>query len=408
MKRLFTLFLTMQVLCGLILPAAAKTEPLQISSEVSATEAQTTPPPETEAPQPTAAAPTEPEHQEPTENPDQIPAESTAPSSGSATCEHSWMYVEVPPTCTEYGAKGYVCIYCEGVTDAQPINMVPHTYDDPCDPDCNVCGAQRAVNHRFSSVWSRNSTQHWHACSVCGAKNDIGSHYPGPAATEEKAQYCLTCGLMMMPQKAHTHKYSETYQWDESGHWYACEGCEERKSVALHSYDNPCDSECNICGHISEKTHDYGLWQWDENGHWNICSLCGVSAEPEAHIPDAKLTQAGGQRCGVCGFELSTEAAHVHRASDTWCRDETKHWKQCDCAAKMEEEPHSWDEGAETEEESMLYICTVCGAEKTEKVPEDAKAPSRWIPVAIAGLLGMALMLAGLILLRKRTGKYGN
>lgn len=413
MRRLFTLFLTMQIILGLILPAAAQTEPVEISSEISATEVQTTPTPETEAPentlpQPTAAAPTEPDREEPTENPDRIPEESTVPSSGSGDCEHSWMYVEVPPTCTEYGAKGYVCIYCEGVTDAQAIEMIPHKYDNSCDPDCNVCGAEHAVNHRFSSVWSKNSTQHWHACSVCGAKNDVGSHYPGPAATEEKAQYCLTCGLMMMPQKAHTHKFSETYQRDESEHWYACEGCGERKSAALHSYDSPCDSDCNICGYISEKTHDYGLWQSDENGHWNICSLCGESAEPEAHIPDAEVTQTGAQSCSICGFEIFTEVAHVHKASATWCADEIKHWKLCDCTERMEEELHSWDEGGETDEESMRYICTVCGAEKTEMIPEEAEGFSWWIPAAIAGLLGMALRLAGMILLRKRTGKYGN
>ena len=309
MKRLLSTFLVMLLLLSLSLQVSAQTAettqlPQTAAETTTETPAETPAPPVTEAPEETPSQPsdppsTEPLPEDPTEQPEQPPEETTTPVQDPSGCAHSWVYVEVDPTCTEYGAKGYVCILCEAISEAEAIDMVAHTYDHSCDPSCNVCGAERSVTHKFNSSWSRNSTQHWHACSVCGEKNDVGGHYPGPAATEEKAQYCLTCGLMMMPKKEHTHKYSSDYTTDELEHWYACGGCEERKDVAPHSYDDPCDPDCNICGYRSEKEHEYDSWQSDGKGHWKTCSLCGLSTDPEPHSSAGEASGTETRTCSV-------------------------------------------------------------------------------------------------------------
>jgi len=401
MKRFLSCCLAMLLLCGLTLPVCAQTEPPQILE---------TP---TEVPVPTQSATEAPEETTPqtTEAPTEVPSESqpametTAPTQSVVDCNHSWMYVEVPSTCTEYGAKGYVCVYCETVSEAVAIDLAPHSYDDACDSDCNVCGAERSVSHKFSSTWSRNSTQHWHACSVCGEKSDIGAHYPGPAATEERAQYCLTCGLMMTPQKAHTHVYYSTYTSDETEHWYECSGCDDRKSATPHSYDNACDPDCNVCGYVTEKTHEEGEWQFDGQGHWTVCNLCGMPVTAENHVP-GEVTDTGTQECSVCGFELSSATDHVHEAIGDWETDDNGHWKLCSCGEKTEEEAHRWDFSKEIQEETMLHTCTVCGAEKTESVPEAEPGLPWWIPVIIAALLCGALALTVLMILGKKKGIF--
>ena len=390
MKRLLSIFIAFAIACVWAVSVSAQTtltdEPVtEVPAETSAEEP--TAAPDAEETLPTDVPSTEPAPESPT----QSTHETTTPAEDSGSCNHSWAYVEVNPTCTEYGGKGYVCIYCEALTDLEAINILPHTYDDSCDSDCNVCGSVRTVTHKYSTAWSKNSTQHWHACSVCGAKSDTGSHYPGPAATEEKAQYCLTCGLMMMPKKDHTHQYSAAYTFNENEHWYACKGCEARKSAEPHSYDNPCDSSCNICGHSSMKIHDYAAWTSDRNGHWKICSLCGESTEPEPHVADTKLTETATKLCGVCGHILSVESVHTHKWSGSWNCDETTHWKQCECGEKTEKEPHIWDAGRETADEVMQYTCTVCGAEKREPIPQEPASFLWWIPASIVVLIGLAV-----------------
>ena len=58
-----------------------------------------------------------------------------------------------------------------------------------------------------------------------------------------------------------------------------------------------------------------------------------------------------------------------------------KRRKQCECGEKTEEESHVWDEGVESEDAVMQYACTVCGAEKSEPIPQGSLSAFWWIPV---------------------------
>ena len=66
----------------------------------------------------------------------------------------------------------------------------PHVYDNDCDTTCNICGATRTITHQYKTVWSNDGTQHWHECSVCSAKIDIGNH------NFDKDGVCNTCGYI--------------------------------------------------------------------------------------------------------------------------------------------------------------------------------------------------------------------
>ena len=66
-----------------------------------------------------------------------------------------------------------------------------------------------------------------------------------------------------------------------------------------------------------------------------------------------------------------------HSFREEWSSDETYHWHSCadkDCSETKDKAGHSWNGGNVTVEPTtekdgaMLYTCTVCGREKTEKI----------------------------------------
>lgn len=69
---------------------------------------------------------------------------------------------------------------------------ITHTYTNSCDTTCNICGATRTITHSYKNVWSKGGTQHWHECSVCGAKKDIANH------SNNEQGVCSICGYMFV------------------------------------------------------------------------------------------------------------------------------------------------------------------------------------------------------------------
>ena len=66
-----------------------------------------------------------------------------------------------------------------------------------------------------------------------------------------------------------------------------------------------------------------------------------------------------------------------HNFSEEWSNDETYHWHACadkGCKEIKDKAEHSWDGGNVTveptteKEGAMVYTCTVCHREKTEKI----------------------------------------
>ncbi len=329
-------------------------------------------------------------------------------SAADTAAAHSWGSgtVTTAATCKDEGAMEYVCV-CGAKKTAAIAKLTTHTYDNPCDPDCNVCGAVRKAEHKISKIWTRNSRHHWHECSVCEGKFDEEDHFPGPAATEEQEQICLVCGLMMMPKKGHTHEYETTYSSNEEGHWYACKGCEDQKDLKAHVFDNPCDPDCNECGYSNPSAHYYGdTLQYDEEGHWGECTLCGVIGNKDAHIPGDEATEEAPQICIICGMEMAPVVVHVHEAVQWQC-DEVSHKHLCICGEAMEEGEHVWGEGTENPDSTVTYVCK-CGTEMTKGTPKKEGGFPIWILlVAAVVLLGAAGVVAVLLIMkRKPAGKF--
>ena len=66
-----------------------------------------------------------------------------------------------------------------------------------------------------------------------------------------------------------------------------------------------------------------------------------------------------------------------HNFAEEWSNNETHHWHACadkGCKETKDKAEHSWNDGSVTveptteKEGTMLYVCTVCNREKTEKI----------------------------------------
>ena len=77
-------------------------------------------------------------------------------------------------TCTETGTATYTY-----VKDEQSILAATVTLP--------------AKGHSYSDEWATDGTQHWHECTVCGDKTDVGAHSGGTATCCDKA-VCDVCG----------------------------------------------------------------------------------------------------------------------------------------------------------------------------------------------------------------------
>ena len=84
---------------------------------------------------------------------------------------------------------------------------MPHSYDNDCDADCNICGYARKVTHIPSPVMESDATGHWFPCVVCGEKQEFTAHTPGPEATISSSQTCTVCKFEIAPILPHDHIY---------------------------------------------------------------------------------------------------------------------------------------------------------------------------------------------------------
>lgn len=173
-----------------------------------------------------------------------------------------------------------------------------HGFDNDCDSICDACGYYREITHQFSEEWVSDETGHWHECTVCGTKNDEAEHIPGEAAGEYTDQCCTVCGYVLSSALGHTHRYGDTYEHDEIGHWKDCIGklstgeeCGVPTEVVVHDFDGDCDDTCDECGYQRQITHKLGQWERDGESHWKICSECGTEEFRGAHTWDKEFVK---------------------------------------------------------------------------------------------------------------------
>lgn len=152
----------------------------------------------------------------------------------------------------------------------------------------------------------------------------------------------------------HTHKYDESYKYDDGWHWQVCTICGEAGTKNIHSL---VDGVCTVCGYkdINAHVHSYVLHS-DYSGHWYECTGCGISEAKQAHTFVNSV-------CTVCGYSLI--AAHQHQFYLR--RNSEYHWYACiGCNMTYGMERHSFAGG----------LCEICGAidpdyTETEDVPDE-------------------------------------
>ena len=207
------------------------------------------------------------------------------------------------------GKHWYECTACGAKREE-----ADHVFDHACDPSCDLCGYTRTVAHTYSETWIQNETRHWHACTVCGIKKDDASHTPGAAATETTPQTCTVCGYIIAPATGHTtHTPAGEWTSDATHHWHECTGCQgQQLEKTAHTYDNACDTDCNVCGKTRTVSHDYKAeWSTSETKHWHECSICSAKKDESTHTPGAAATETTPQTCTVCGYVITPATGHA-------------------------------------------------------------------------------------------------
>ncbi len=112
-----------------------------------------------------------------------------------------------------------------------------HVYGD--DFVCDECGYEH--EHTFEEKWSYDEDKHWHA-STCGhdVRGDEAEHFLGGDDA------CVSnCGYKYVAP--HVHTYSSKWSKDETNHWHAptCSDTDEVIDLEAHTYGD--DDVCDVC-----------------------------------------------------------------------------------------------------------------------------------------------------------------
>ena len=308
---------------------------------------------------------------------------------------------------------------------------------------CSVCSykeeqslAKLNHTHKFSSDWTSNATDHWHAATCEHAEEVSGkaAHCFGDwtvtkEATEEaegsKERSCSVCGYTAteaIEKLAHTHKFATDWTSDSTNHWYTatCEHTTEVSGKAEHSFgdyvsnndatteaDGTKTRECSVCGYKDTVTDEGSKihvhifaeeWTSDETYHWHSAT-CGhdVTDSKAAHsfgdwtVTKAATEEAEGSKersCSVCGYtatEVIEKLAHTHKFATDWTKDKTYHWYAATCEHTTEvsgKAAHSFGDWTVTkaatctEKGSRKRTCSVCNYEATEDISAKGHAYS--------------------------------
>ena len=244
-----------------------------------------------------------------------------------------------------------------------------HSYDNSCDPNCNLCGATRTVKHSYNE----------------------GEVTTAPTCTKEgvKTFTCTGCGATTTEAVAKTsHTYDEGKVTTaptctkDGVKTFTCSGCgatnTETVSKLGHSYKSQTTKEatcaeagvktvtCEVCGSsytdtIAKKDHDYQSEVTQEATCQEAgvktftCKNCQASytdtIEKLAHEYDDDCDAS----CNLCGQTRLVE--HIY--NQYLSADETGHWYECIyCGEVLELIPHTPGPAA-TEDEDQ--ICLDCG-----------------------------------------------
>lgn len=316
---------------------------------------------------------------------------------------HSWNAgtVTTAPTYAAPGEKTFTCTVC-GQTKIEPIAKLEHTY---------------------SSEWSKDNDNHWHACTDMGFENlkkdeaahnwDSGVETKPPSSDEDgiKTYTCTVCQQTKTETIGATgHNYSTDWTQSETEHWHACidPGCDKVSAKATHTWRSEITLEptydaagsrtltCTVCDYtktedIPKKEHTFSpLWSSDASHHWHACTEDGCTekgSQDDHSWNDGTVTveptlESAGEKtytCTVCSrTKLETLPQLEHTYSGEWSKDNDYHWHACTDVGYesliKDKAAHTWDAGTVTTEPTAetegvrTFTCTICGQTRTESI----------------------------------------
>ena len=145
-----------------------------------------------------------------------------------------------------------------------------------------------------------------------------------------------------------SHSFDSNWSHDANQHWKEClvNGCDEKSETANHTFDNDCDTTCNVCGYTRTITHSYSeVWSHDDTNHWYECTVCGDKKDTTAHS-GGTATCNEKAICSFCGASYGDFADHnyVEKAESQYlksaatCVSKAVYYKSCSvCGVKSTE-----------------------------------------------------------------------
>ena len=243
---------------------------------------------------------------------------------------HAYGSVVTAPTCGSGGYTTHTCTACgNSYTDSFTPATGEHVFDDPRDPDCNVCGAPQ----------------------------DMSAH--NYVASVTVAATCGAAGVMTYRCDHCDHSYTEVIP-ATGAHTYdnACDGacnvCGFTRIPAAHVYDNACDADCNVCGGVrTPADHVY------DNPCDTDCNVCGNLREVGDHVYSSSVITAPtcgaagvmAYGCVYCGYRyVAAIPATGEHTYDNACDPDCNA-----CGTPREVGDHTYDNACDTD-------CNACGA----------------------------------------------
>ncbi len=108
------------------------------------------------------------------------------------------------------------------------------------------------------------------------------------------------------------HSYSTSWSNNSTQHWHEC-GCGNKIDLNNHTFDNNCDTDCNVCGYTRTTNHNWDTtWSSNSNGHWKECSECGAKKDEGNHT-GGNATCKDKAICVTCGNAYGNYASHSYK-----------------------------------------------------------------------------------------------
>ncbi len=220
------------------------------------------------------------------------------------------------------------CNICEAT------RSVTHSYSNECDTSCNICWYTRTTTHTLSGVWVVVGTSSMCRrvevkCSVCGY--NTGQVPTSDSSHSFSGTTCLDCGYrcshsydnacdtscnICQATRSTTHTYSNACDT-------SCNTCQATRSIT-HSYSNSCDTSCNVCEATRSVTHSYS------NACDTSCNICWYT-RTTTHtlsgvwvvVGTSSMCKRVEVKCSVCGYNTGQvpTSDSTHNYSGGYCLD---------------------------------------------------------------------------------------